>query len=144
MCKKVENERLRQLTDSNLKLDTVYSHLPAEDILKQRLILKMEFDLLSTRQTENLILKSQHSSYEHGDKAGKILAHQLRQRTANQYISEISDEQGLKHTKHSKINSCFHRYYSSLYTSEPPGDETPLERFFHNFDIPRIYLNLAA
>jgi len=144
MRKKASTERLKQLADDILKLDTIYSQLPSDDILKQRLILKMEFDLLSTRQAEYLILKSRHSSYEQGEKAGKILAHQLRQRAANQYIPEISDEQGLKHTDPSKINVCFHRYYSRLYTSEPPADESALDTFFHNLDIPGVDPELAA
>lgn len=54
---------------------------------------------------------------------------QLCQGTANQYIPEISDEQGLKLTKHLKINSCFHHYYSSLYISEPPDDKSALDLF---------------
>lgn len=89
MCKKANTKRLKQLTDDILKLDIKYSHLPSADILKQHLLLKIEFDLLSMHQAENHILKSRHSSYEHGEKAGKILAHQLRQKTAIQYISGI-------------------------------------------------------
>ena len=66
MRKKANTKRLKQLTDDILKLDMKYSHSPSDDILKQRLLLKTEFDLLSTHQAENLILKSRHSSYEHG------------------------------------------------------------------------------
>ena len=50
----------------------------------------------------------------------------------------ISDEQGLKHTNQLKINSCFHSYYSSLYTSEPTIDETALDLFLHTIVIARI------
>lgn len=99
MCKKANSKRLKQLTDDILKLDIKYRHSPSADILKQRLLLKTEFDLLSTHQAENHILKSRHSSYEHGEKAGKILAHQLRQK--------ISDDKDLKHTEHLETNSCF-------------------------------------
>lgn len=120
MRRKAETERLRQLTDNILKLDMAYSCSPTDEVLKQRLMLKTEFDLLSTRQAEYLILKSRHVSYEYGGKAGKNLAHQLCRQAANQYMSEISDEQGVKHTDQVRINSCFRQYYSSLYTSEPP------------------------
>lgn len=88
MQRKTTTERLRQLTDAILKLDIRYSHSPSDEILKQRLMLKTEFDLLLTCQAENLILKSRHVSYEYGERAGKILAHQLRQKTANQYIGD--------------------------------------------------------
>ncbi|CAM4652775.1 unnamed protein product [Leuciscus chuanchicus] len=55
-----------------------------------------EFDILSTQQAEYLLSKSRHGCYEHGEKIGRILAHQLRQRTANQAIPAINDEQGSK------------------------------------------------
>jgi len=58
MRKKANTKCLKQLTDDILKLDMRYSHSPSDDILKQRLLLKTEFDLLSTHQAENLILKS--------------------------------------------------------------------------------------
>lgn len=130
MQRKATVKRLRRLTDDILKLDIIYSHSPSEDILKRRLLLKTKFDLLSTRQAENLLLKSRHVSYEYGERAGKILAHQLRQKTVNQYILEISDEQGQKHVDHMEINSCFRRYYAALYTSEPPDDKSALDKFF--------------
>lgn len=71
MQKKANTEHLRQLTDDILKLDKIYSQSPSDDILKQRLTLKNEFKLLTTRQAEYLILKSRHGLYEHGEKAGK-------------------------------------------------------------------------
>ena len=144
MRRKADTERLKHLTDSILNLDTQYSHLPSDDVLKQRLTLKMEFDLLSTRKVENLILKSRYMSFEHGEKAGKILAHQLRQKAANQYISTISDQQGTKHTDQIEINSCFRQFYSSLYTSEPPDDQSALDNFFQGLEIPKVNPAAAA
>ena len=49
---------------------------------------------MSTRQSENVISKSLYKNDEHGEKSGKMLAHQLRQRTANQTVPEITDEMG--------------------------------------------------
>lgn len=88
--------RLKELADEILQLDRLYSHLPSADTMKKRILLQTEFDLLSTRQAECLISKSRYVGYEHGDKAGRILAHQLRQRIANQSIPVINDEPRLK------------------------------------------------
>lgn len=63
---------------------------------------------------------------------------------ANQYILKVSDEQGLKHTDHMEINSCFHRYYAALYTSEPLDNKSVLDYFFHSLDISRLDPELAA
>lgn len=142
--RKLCTSRLMQLADDILKLDMLYSVSPSDVLHKQRLTLQMEFDLLSTHHAENLILKSRHKYYEHGERAGKVLAHQLRQRTANQYISEISDEQNMKHTDHSEIVMYFYNYYSHLYTSESPKEKPILDSFFQNLEVPQLAPELVT
>ena len=69
-----------------------------------------DFDNLSTQQAEYFISKARHGHYEHGEKAGRVLAHQLRQKSANQTIPAIHDDQGIKCTDNKEINSCFSRF----------------------------------
>lgn len=133
-----------QLADDILKLDQLYSVSPSDILYKQHLTHKIEFDLLSTQQTENLILKSRDKYYEHRERAGKVLAHQLCQRTANQYISEISNEHNMKHTDHSKINLCFYNYYLHLYTSQSLKEIPILDSFFHNLNIRQLNPELVS
>lgn len=47
-------------------------------LLKQRLHLQAQFDLISTKEVECLLLRSRGSYDEHGNKASRLLAHQLR------------------------------------------------------------------
>uniref|UniRef100_A0AAR2M0N9 Reverse transcriptase domain-containing protein n=1 Tax=Pygocentrus nattereri TaxID=42514 RepID=A0AAR2M0N9_PYGNA len=77
--KKKQQERLKKIESDILQLDGVLSLYPSTNLFKERLALQTEFNLLSTKLTENLLNKSRHKSYEHGEKIGKILAHQLRQ-----------------------------------------------------------------
>lgn len=142
--KKASTARLKELTDEILELDMAHSHLPSADIMKKRMSLQTEFDLLSTKQAEYLISKSRCGYYEHGEKAGRILAHQLRQRTANQAIPAINDEQGSKVTDNLKINSCFQTFYKSLYTSDSSADSSSLEDFFETLCVPSVDLGAAA
>lgn len=142
--KKISTVRLKELADEILELDRLHSYLPSADIMKKRMSLQVEFDLLSTRQAEYLISKSRHGCYEHGEKAGRILAHQLRQRTANQTIPVIKDEQGLKITDSLKINSRFQTFYQSLYTSDSPVDPSVLEDFFGTLRVPCVDPGMAA
>ena len=118
--------------------------MPCPETMKKRIFLQTEFDLLSTRQGEYLISKSRHGCYEHGEKAGRILAHQLRQRTANQTIPAINDDQGLKNTDSQKMYSCFQTFYQSLYTSDSNAEPSLLEDFFHNVHVPSINPEVAA
>uniref|UniRef100_A0A672HXW1 Endonuclease/exonuclease/phosphatase domain-containing protein n=1 Tax=Salarias fasciatus TaxID=181472 RepID=A0A672HXW1_SALFA len=132
------NMKLEQLTNDILQLDAALAVTPSDDMFKLRLNLQTEFNLLSTRYVENLLNKTQSKAYEYGEKAGKILAHQLHQKTANRTITEINDHLGTKHTDHSKINSCFHQFYSNLYNTESLGNQALFESFFQKINVPVI------
>lgn len=136
--RKNHNAKLEQLTNDILNLDRVLASSPSKDLFKQRLNLQTEFNLLSTKHIENLIFKTQSRTFEMGEKAGKILAHQLHQKSSDRIIAEINDENGARHKDHSEINSCFYKFYKKLYTTESLKDESLLNAFFEQMKIPRI------
>ena len=70
--KKTLGKRHEQLTKSILELDVKIANTPSPDLLKQRLTLQTEFNLLSTRHAENLINQSQHRIYEYGRRLAKF------------------------------------------------------------------------
>uniref|UniRef100_A0AAR2IUE6 Reverse transcriptase domain-containing protein n=1 Tax=Pygocentrus nattereri TaxID=42514 RepID=A0AAR2IUE6_PYGNA len=111
---------------------------PSPEVYKRRLLTQTEYNLLSTKHAENMINKLRCRTYEHGEKTGRSLAQQLRQKIANQTIAEIKDEQGNIHIDHSQINNCFFKFYLKLYASESPGDEPLLKLFFDKINTPMI------
>lgn len=141
--RKERTEHLRVLTDKILETDILCSHSPTANVFKKRLELQTEFNLLSTHQAEYLISKSRHSHYEHGEKARRALARQLRQRTANQTILAVNDEHGQKYTDNGEINSCFKKFYHSLYSSDSPADPCAIDDFFKPLNIPSINAELV-
>lgn len=64
---------------------------------------------LSSINAEEIILKSRHTYYEHGDKLSHLLAHQLRQSAASQVISEINTSGGLTRDPE-EINNAFRNF----------------------------------
>lgn len=54
--------------------------------------LQTEFNLLSSRQVESQLLRNRSEFYEHGEKAGKLLANQLRGVRAKQLIAGVQTE----------------------------------------------------
>jgi exonuclease III len=136
--KKKQQERLKKIESDILRIDGVLSYSPSVDLFKERLALKTEFNLLSTKLIENLLNKSRHKSYEHGEKIGKILAHQLRQQSVDQSILEIIDKHDKKLTDPLEINNRFMEYYSQLYTSESSRNEVLFDSFFSKFTLPSI------
>ena len=63
-------------------------------------------------------LKSRQQYFEHGERASKMLTHQLKQMAAANYISAIKDKNGNIVTDQLGISNQFKTFYEELYTSE--------------------------
>ena len=59
------------------------------DLTAKCLQLQTEFDLLSTSTAEHLLKRTKETYYEHGDRASRLLASQLRRQCAPHFISQI-------------------------------------------------------
>lgn len=129
--------KLTNLTEQIRQIDDTYSITPSPDLYKERLLRQAEFDVLSTADTEKLLFKSRCAYYEFGDKASKLLAHQLRQKSTSHQIPQIQTPSGIT-TDPKQINEQFKQFYSSLYAAEPPDDPSTLNNFFDPLDIPTI------
>lgn len=73
---------IADLTDQISQLENQYVNSPSPNILKEYLLLKADFDTPSTVTTEEMLIKSRCAYYEYGEKAHRLLAHQLRQSSA--------------------------------------------------------------
>lgn len=98
------------------------------------MLLQTEFDVLSTTQTERMLLKSKQVFHEQGEKAGKLLAHQLRQSAARNAKNGTGPDTTSFDPK--KINNQFERYYSNLYSTEALTDTSPMYSFLDKLKFP--------
>lgn len=78
--------------------------------------------------------------YEHSDKAGR-LAHQLKAKQAANQIAQIQEETGSLTSDPDQLNLAFKSFYSQLYKSESPNDETQLTTFLDELIMPKISPN---
>ena len=62
-----------------------------------------------------MLLRSGFKYYEEGDKAGRLLAHQLKQESSSHQILQIKSPLGTT-TDPKQINDHFKDYYNLLYT----------------------------
>lgn len=141
--KRATTERLTELINKIQQLDALYSLSPTPEMYKRRLVLQTEYNLISTRQAEYLISKSRSYAYEHGEKTGRLLAHQLQQCTANQAIPEIQNDQGVRYTDTLEINTSFFKFYQTLYSSSSSQSTSDIEKFFQNTNIPELDPDVA-
>lgn len=126
------------LSNAILNIDRQYALNPSPELYKQRLNLQAEFGLLSTGAAERLLLKSCGSYYEYGDKANRLLAHQLKRRAAGRAIPQITNSSGTITIDPGEINSTFKSCYSSLYSSEFPANPDNMIHFLYSLDIPNL------
>lgn len=98
-----QGELERQIAD----LDNRNAQAPSPSFYKDRIKLVSEYDRLTTHHIEQLLLKNRSNTYEHGDKAGEILARQLKGARAKQLISGVQLQNGEVVTDQSNINQLF-------------------------------------
>lgn len=89
------NSRLIELTAAISDLDQKCALNPAPELFKQRIDLQAEFDLISTKGAERLLLLSRGSYYEHGDKESCLLARQLQRQATSCLIPSIKNTQNV-------------------------------------------------
>lgn len=81
--------------------------------------------------------------FEHGDKAGKLLAYQARAASSSRWISSIRSPTGEIVTDPAEINLVFSDYYARLYTSESPPINTTNLDLLNSLEYPTIDENTA-
>ena len=135
---KSRKAKLQEFSTNITKLDQQLATCPSPSLLKQRVDIQTEFDLITTSDAERLHLRSCSTYYGHGDKASRLLAHQLRRQAASYIIPQIKDSSGTLHRDPTTINSVFHSFYSSLYGSESPSGTTEMNLFLDSLNFPVI------
>lgn len=86
-------------------------------------------------------MRSRGFYYEHGENSGRLLAHQLKSKSAAQIVSEIEDITGRTTTDPLKINDIFRDFYSDLYESESLKNTSLFQKFFKNLKVPTLSSN---
>lgn len=104
---KLQRSRQKELEEAIADLDNSLSSTDTPDLYRERIRLHTELDLLLTTEAEQRLLRSQGLVYKHGDKAGRLLAHQLKAKTASNQITQITDESGSITSDPDKINNTF-------------------------------------
>lgn len=119
-------------------LDQECASDPSPELFKKRLDLQTEFDLISSKSAERMLLLTSGTFYEHGDKANRLLAHQLKRQSTSHLIPQIKNSSGILVTDPKEIRASFKLFYSTLYKSEFPTNTTKMNQFLDNLENPTI------
>lgn len=137
--KKRRSARLDELISLIKNLDRRHATAPSADIYRERIALQTEFDTLSSGAAEELHLRSRQEFYEHGERASKLLCHQLRRSSEAGFIAEVDTPGGIT-TDQKGINDQFKKFYADLYTTEN-CESISMAQFFDSLEIPSVTPN---
>jgi len=104
---KERRKQIQDLMDSIFNLDRKYSESPSPVLYKERIALQSKINLLSTNQAEYLLLRTCSTYYEYGEKASRLLAHQLKRQAASRLIPQVRDQDQNLITNQKEINNTF-------------------------------------
>ena len=136
---KMKKKQQDQLIEGIRNLDNEYAMLPTPETYKERLNLQMQHDLLTTERTDKLLLRSRGLVYENGEKAGRLLSHQLKKESATRNIPQINTSPGTCTVIPTEINDTFKSFYSDLYCSRFPADTTDMMNFLGDLQFPTLH-----
>ena len=82
-------------------------------------------------------MHSRGTYYEHGDRASRLLAHQLKRSVVTRLIPQIKDSTHLIFDT-TGINDTFKSFYSSLYMAEFPPHTANMTTFLGELETPTV------
>lgn len=97
---------------------------------------QLEYNTITTHKTENAMRRMNQRYYEQSDKAGKLLAWQIRREEARREIHTIKSGPVLT-ANPKEINTTFKNFYETLYTSQGNFPEET-KRFLDKYNFQRL------
>lgn len=114
--RKKKLERISEISNRLKIIDQSQSSSASEALWKERALLQTEYDLIMNEKAIEMQLHLKQQHFEHGERAGRMLSHQLKQNAAAGYISALKNEKGEIITDQKNINREFVSFYKELYS----------------------------
>ena len=134
---RVRTKRMNDLVHFIKDIDQRHAEASSADLYKERIALQTEYDSLASAHIQGLYLRSRMTHYEQGERASKLLCHQLRQSTVDGLITEITTSTGNSTSDQMAINNQFRNFYENLYSSDTPTSSGSTD-FFQSLQLPAL------
>ena len=135
--KKESIEQVRKLENEIGLLEKDLAEHYTEEVYKELCKCKFKLNGIYNKKTEYALFRLRTNFYEGGEKTGKLLARQLKQKDNNSVIPAIKKGDNIvSSTK--EINGVFQKFYENLYTSTTNHEQGELEDFLSKITLPTM------
>uniref|UniRef100_A0A670JGC5 Reverse transcriptase domain-containing protein n=1 Tax=Podarcis muralis TaxID=64176 RepID=A0A670JGC5_PODMU len=131
---KGKKEILQQILDNEQKLTKNPKNKRVKENIK---VLQSQFAMLINREVEWKVKKLRQKSFEFANKAGRLMAWQLKKRKEQNIINKIEVE-GEEINNHKEIRKAFLDFYRGLYKNSERNNLRKIERFLKGKSIKKI------
>ena len=137
LCK---NNRMltEELETVMVHAESAYASNPASDTSKAWLQSRREYELRLLDLMQKRMLHATQKSFEHGNKAGLLLAYLIRPDNSPISIPRILTAQGPISDNPGDILDSFLCFYKDLYTSRVDYDDSQLNDYLANISLPSL------
>lgn len=136
---KQSRQDIKQLEKRISELEkTIYQNRVAnKDEHNKLLLLRAQYNEKSAAKAAAKIMKLKQNYYEQGDKAGKLLAWQIKKMQEQRAIIKI-ETPSENITDPLKINEAFRDYYKNLYSPDISPNNDLRTQFLEDLELPQI------
>lgn len=137
--RRLRNEKKNDLLAKIKTLESQHMVDTTNPVLKKDLLMaRADLQSILHEETAFALYRLRRRQSESGDKAGKMLAYQLKQQENKQSIPAIRDSSGNVISEQALISSAFKEYYSKLYQAECQYQEHKVAEFLMNTPLPKL------
>ena len=101
--------------------------------LQTRVVNQLQFE-----QARRKLFFAKQKLFEHGEKAGKLLAYMVHSEDRPPVVISLHGPEGQCITDPSAVSSEFKEFFAKLYTSLSPADDGPMQSFFETITLPSL------
>lgn len=136
--KQARASRLQILQSKLAVFDNLLQLSFDEEIASQYDLIKKEINDIHKHQAEFLIHRTRQLYYFNGARPSHLLALRLRADEHFSDISSVRSSDGQILTEPAQVNSVFHAFYSTLYSSQLTYNDRSCEEFLNHAHLPRL------
>uniref|UniRef100_A0A096LX15 Reverse transcriptase domain-containing protein n=1 Tax=Poecilia formosa TaxID=48698 RepID=A0A096LX15_POEFO len=132
-----QTEKTRTQLEDKIRLIQAKVNSGDKQLENELLALRAEYDKYSASRAALSLLRLGQTFYEQGNKAGKLLAWQIKQLETKQPITSIIVNGQILHDPQ-EINVAFKNYYEELYKAQISIKSEDINQFLKNLNIPKF------